>query len=397
MKLRLKNVTRDYVTFPGFGHRVLSALTLGFYKGPGRFRALDGINLELGSDDESEGEIIGIIGPNGAGKSTLLQVLSGILGPGSGSMEFKGTVRSILELSVGFHPELTAKENLFYNGILWGYDSRELREGLEEILSFAELQDYGDLPIKGLSTGMQMRLGFALATFRRADLLLVDEALSVGDARFQQKSMARFHEFRALGSQILVVSHDINMLTAICDQLILMDQGRIVQMGKPVEVAQRYRKLIGERSISDNQIQKVSSEKVRTTLSCRDDKNNLRSHFQTGETIHLSIEFELTEPVEDLTCGIHLSDSIGVRVFGVNSKQLRVSLPCKKLIRLTYRLRVNLGSGLYSVGISLHRGLSHATDCLVWEENLFDLQIEHSPDLPFEGTGFLEPILKIED
>ncbi|MCB1323030.1 MAG: ABC transporter ATP-binding protein, partial [Leptospiraceae bacterium] len=246
MKLVIQDLVKEYRGFASFTERVLAAATLGLYPGSIRFRALDGLQLEAGADEG--GEIIGIIGPNGAGKSTLLRILTGISAATSGSVRYTGAVRAILELGVGFNADLTGRENIYYNGRLWGYTGRELLANTDSILEFARLREYANFALNTYSTGMQMRLAFALATHRRSDLLLIDEALAVGDASFQQRCIRRFQEFRAAGSLIVVVSHDLHMLRAVADRILVLDSGRNEYFGEPVAAIQKYMQLIAEQS-----------------------------------------------------------------------------------------------------------------------------------------------------
>ncbi|MDH5654606.1 MAG: ATP-binding cassette domain-containing protein [Spirochaetia bacterium] len=396
MILSIESLTKDYTGFNGFREKILSAATLGLYAGTFRKKALNKISLELGN--ASKGEIVGIIGPNGAGKSTLLNILSGILKPTAGQIKFQGNVRSILELGVGFHSDLTALENVLYNGILWGYSKKFLLEKKDDLFSFAGLSGFESHPLNTFSTGMQMRLAFSLATLSYADMLLVDEALAVGDASFQQKGVRRFQSFREEGSLVIVVSHDIHMMVSLCDRMILLDQGRIVDFGNPSSVSERYMDLIAEHS-HDNAQSAVLSDKNQFQAYLMDSRNRKRNLFFTKERVLFVFEFHSPAVLDQITVGIHINDARGIRVFGTNSRLLKFSglqIGENETSIFKFSLTLNLGPGKYSAGFSVHRGLSHGTDCFFWEEGILDFEVEQTEEIGFEGISFLEPELKIE-
>ncbi|HEY8385294.1 MAG TPA: ABC transporter ATP-binding protein, partial [Porticoccaceae bacterium] len=182
------------------------------------------------------GEAVGIIGVNGAGKSTLLKIITGTTQPTTGSVHITGRVAALLELGMGFHPDFTGRQNVFMAGQLLGYTVEEITALMPEIEAFAEIGDYIDQPVRVYSSGMQMRLAFSVATAHRPDVLIVDEALSVGDAYFQHKSFDRIREFRRQGTTLLIVSHDKQAIQSICDRAILLNAGKIAMQGEPEAV-----------------------------------------------------------------------------------------------------------------------------------------------------------------
>jgi ABC-type polysaccharide/polyol phosphate transport system ATPase subunit len=186
------------------------------------------------------GESLGLIGPNGSGKSTLLRIMAGILPPTAGRVEVRGTVAPMLELGVGFHPELTGRENVYLSTSLFGRGRRQTDALYDRIVAFAELEGFMDSAVKTFSTGMAMRLGFAVATHLEADILLVDEVLAVGDRAFQEKCLARMSELRSHGCSIVVVSHDLDLVQRFCDRVCLLVDGRIAADGEPSAVVARY-------------------------------------------------------------------------------------------------------------------------------------------------------------
>jgi len=200
------------------------------------FYALDDVNLEV-----QRGEIFGIIGRNGAGKSTLLKVVSRVLVPTRGRVVLGGQVSPLLELGAGFHPELTGRENVMLNGTLLGYTSRELEERMDAIIDFSELGSFIEAPLRTYSSGMAARLGFAVATAWQPEILLVDEVLAVGDESFRRKCQARMQAFRDAGTTILMVTHDMGTVAALCARAAWLEHGKICSMGPSFKVIEDYR------------------------------------------------------------------------------------------------------------------------------------------------------------
>jgi len=200
------------------------------------FWALKGISFEV-----EKGEVMGIIGRNGAGKSTLLKIISGILKPTEGSVQLKGNIVPMLELGSGFDYDLTGRENIFLNGSILGYSERFLKGKFDEIVEFAELDKFIDVPIRNYSSGMLMRLAFSIATVVEPDILIVDEILAVGDEAFQSKSKARMLELMGGGTTVLFVSHNLDQIREICNRVIWLDEGKIKMTGETQQVCDAYR------------------------------------------------------------------------------------------------------------------------------------------------------------
>jgi ABC-type polysaccharide/polyol phosphate transport system ATPase subunit/ribosomal protein S18 acetylase RimI-like enzyme len=223
--------------------RSIKETAINFLKGKKRsFRevpALRNINFRI-----REGESVAFIGENGSGKSTLLKLLYGIYVPDGGKIITKGRVSALLELGVGFHPDLTGEENIFLNGSMLGFNHKEMRERFEEIVSFSEIGDFVYSPIRTYSSGMWMRLGFSVAMCVDPDILLIDEVLAVGDEAFQKKCLDRLEEFKSAGKTIVIVSHALSMVQKFCDRIILLHEGQIVVDGEPERTIERYRTLL---------------------------------------------------------------------------------------------------------------------------------------------------------
>jgi lipopolysaccharide transport system ATP-binding protein len=200
-----------------------------------RFCALHELSFEV-----EPGQILGIVGSNGAGKSTLLRLLGGVGRPDRGRMEIRGRVAALLELGAGFHPELTGRENVFVSGVIAGLSRRQVSKRLDSIVAFAELERFIDSPLRTYSTGMQMRLGFAIGVHTTPDILLIDEVLAVGDLAFQKKCLERVRQFKAEGCTIVLVSHDTGQIQQLCDRALWLQGGRLAAMGDPEEVVKAY-------------------------------------------------------------------------------------------------------------------------------------------------------------
>ena len=202
-----------------------------------KFRALDDISLTI-----ARGDIFGLIGLNGAGKSTLLKILAGVLHPSSGCVRVRGTIAPLIEVGAGFDPELTARENVYLNGAILGHSHAYLAEHFDDIIDFAGLRDFVDVPVKNFSSGMYARLGFAIATEVRPDILIVDEVLSVGDYRFQEKCEERIQTMIKRGTTVIIVSHDIGTIKKMCNRVAWLERGRLRDIGAAEAICQEYEK-----------------------------------------------------------------------------------------------------------------------------------------------------------
>jgi len=219
------------------GRKLLKEALLDLFK-PGQvveFWALRNINFSI-----KKGEVVGIIGPNGSGKSTILRMIANVSAPSAGKVSVKGQVAPLIELGAGFHPELSGRENIYLNGTILGLSRNEIEKRLDDIIEFAELKDYIDTPIKHYSTGMYMRLGFAVAVHTNPDILLVDEILAVGDNEFQKRCIKRMEEFKAFGVTIVFVSHNLDLVKKFCTRVLYIDKCKLLGDGKPKKIIDNY-------------------------------------------------------------------------------------------------------------------------------------------------------------
>ena len=243
--ISLDGISKKYKLFKSTQERVREALHPFKKKYHREFWALSDINLEIPS-----GRTFGIIGRNGSGKSTLLQIISGVLQPTSGSVKVKGRISALLELGAGFNPEFTGRENVYLNGALMGFSKQEMKKRLPLVEAFADIGEFVDQPVKIYSSGMFVRLAFAAAIHVDPDILIIDEALAVGDAKFQHKCYQKIIEFQNQGKTIIMVTHDMGAILKHCDQAIVLESGHVVQTGSPKEVIHYYHELVLSGSVN---------------------------------------------------------------------------------------------------------------------------------------------------
>ncbi len=275
--------------------------------------------------DVKPGEMVGLIGANGSGKSTLLQVIAGIYSPDKGRVVVNGRLRALLELGTGFNAELSGRENSIVNGALMGFSRREIRERLDAIVAFAELERFIDMPLKTYSSGMQIRLAFAIAVHLDPEILILDEVLAVGDDHFYRKCLRRVYSVREAGASILLVSHDLNTIEQLCDRVCLLDRGRLVADGAPVEVLSKYRAAIAESEtkepgeLGEGQRWGTGDVRLERVQVCGPD-GKPASSFLSGQPVRVRIEFEAAAPVCRPRFGIAIRKDDGSLVAGPNTE-----------------------------------------------------------------------------
>jgi len=277
--------------------------------------ALDDVSFEV-----KRGEVVGIIGRNGAGKSTLLKILSRITKPTKGSAEIHGRVGSLLEVGTGFHPELTGRENIYLNGAILGMRKVEIDRKFDEIVAFAEVEKFVDTPVKRYSTGMYVRLAFAVAAHMETEILLIDEVLSVGDAAFQKKCVGKMGDVSRGGRTVLFVSHNMGALRGLCTEVIWIDGGRIVRTGPPAEVIDQYMATVIQGCASSIALADLDrGESLGERLRLQRIEFNAGAPILHGEPLHVRIEFETTSMVQGVAVGFGFSSLEGTRLMTVDS------------------------------------------------------------------------------
>lgn len=355
------------------------------------------------------GEAVGIIGVNGAGKSTLLKIITGTTQPTQGQVSRQGRIAALLELGMGFHPDFTGRQNAFMAGQLLGLRQEEITACMPAIEAFAEIGEYMDRPVRMYSSGMQVRLAFSVATAVRPDLLIVDEALSVGDAYFQHKSFSKIRDFREQGTSLLIVSHDRNSIQSLCDRAILLEYGLVVRDGNPEEVMDYYNALIAEKENSTLEVKRLDDGRAQTisgsgearieSISLFNEKNELVEHVNVGEKVRLEVEIRLHADLPELVFGYLIKDRLGQPVFGTNTYHLAVPLTDLvkgERVKLSFIFPMNLGLGSYSVSTGLHLADNHLTVNYEWRDlGLIFAVVNVNKDI-FTGGTWIPPVVECE-
>jgi ABC-type polysaccharide/polyol phosphate transport system ATPase subunit len=275
--------------------------------------------------DAAPGEALGVVGENGSGKSTLLKLLAGILPPHAGRVEIGGSVASMLELGAGFHPDFSGRENIFMNGTIHGMSERRIAERLDEIVAFAELAEFIDMPVRTYSSGMSMRLAFAIAAHVNPDVLLLDEVLAVGDEGFQRKCFGRIADFRRGGGTLVFVSHDAAAVERVCDRAVLLVDGRVSAEGAPGDVLAAYhRRLAGAEVAGEAAGREDPREwgtgEVRITAARLVGRNGPVERVVAGDPLTIEMEVEAARPVETPNFGIAVHTAEGAPVYATNTR-----------------------------------------------------------------------------
>ena len=320
------------------------------------FWALNDVNFEI-----NKGDKVGIIGRNGAGKSTLLKVLSRITEPTSGRIHINGRIASLLEVGTGFHPELTGRENIFLNGAILGMNRAEIKAKFDEIVAFAEVEKFLDTPVKRYSSGMYVRLAFSVAAHLEPEVLVIDEVLAVGDAAFQKKCLGKMDDVSKEGRTIVFVSHNMPMISSLCDKGIYMDEGKLIYSGSIQEC-------IGHYYSNDQAVQgKIDYTKERflpgdekaklLEANISDSDGNMTSDIEIGSEIHIHMKYELLENNMHVYPNFHIYNSEGICVFITSDSKIDPNLMFKQekgqyvsmcIIPANY-----LNDGTYFIGLAL--------------------------------------------
>lgn len=352
-----------------------------------RHQALHDINLSI-----QPGESVGLLGKNGAGKSTLLKLITGVLMPDTGHIHRTGRITGLLELGTGFDPNLSGRDNIRINGVLLGMDEAELAQATPDIIDFAELGEYIDHPVRTYSSGMAMRLGFAIAIHANPACFIVDEALAVGDARFQQKCIARIKAFQQQGGALLFVSHDLNTVKMLCQRAIVLDQGHIACDGDPNEAAGVYYQLLTQSATGDQHTQPDSQQvRIRQVAFYTPDNQPL-AHLQPQQICRLCFDIQ-ADIAAQLTLGFMIKDRFGQEVFGTNTHLLQqpLSFEAGQHYRACFDLTCTLGPGEYTLSASLHAGSDHTQGCQHWLDHALSFQVHAWPQYPYVGLA-VQPV-----
>jgi lipopolysaccharide transport system ATP-binding protein len=374
----------------------------------GRKYHKDFIALNDISFDVRAGETLGIIGQNGAGKSTLLKLLMGILLPDTGAIGIDGKITGLLELTTGFNPEFTGLENIYFNGTLRGMTKQEIDSKVDDIIEFSELKDFIHEPVKTYSDGMVMRLAFSTAIFADPQAFVVDEALSVGDAYFQQKCTKKIMEFKEKGGSIIFVSHDLNSVKLLSDKALLLDHGQIVDEGEPDKVISTYNYLLAKKTegvelrLASESGQLKSYGNFKSEIFAVKMLNKIGQDcevFISGEKCVIQLFLKAQEDISEITAGILIQDRFGQDIFGTNTHHLELPLSLKRgeTCVVEYAIdELNIGPGKYTLSTALHTLDTHIHECYHWADYIKTFEVLGSKDFMFIGLSKLKPAVSIK-
>jgi ABC-type polysaccharide/polyol phosphate transport system ATPase subunit len=410
--LRIKNVTKMYRLYEKPIDRLKESLSITGKNYHKEFYALRDISFDI-----KKGESIGIIGTNGSGKSTLLKIITGVLNQTAGEVETNGRISALLELGAGFNMEYTGLENIYLNGTIMGYSKAEVDAKLDNIIKFADIGDFIYQPVKAYSSGMFVRLAFATQIYSDPDLLIVDEALSVGDMRFQQKCYRAMEQLMK-DKTVVLVTHDPAAILRFCKRAIWIEKGKLMADGDADVTLKEYKTFLlsnmekGETFSTNNTIAKLSSEKYNLfkidekveragngqadIIACGlfDDEGQIVEFVEPGQEYLFSMKVKLKTKITDLIAGISIKNRLGEDIFAINSYMLGVNIDTDTLEN-EYRFKwvmPSLNSGQYTISPAIATGtytehvqLCWLHDAWIFEVSKRDFQI---PGIIYQGTGF---------
>lgn len=356
--------------------------------------------------DVQKGECVGIIGTNGAGKSTILKIITGVLNPTSGNVEINGRISALLELGAGFNMEYTGLENIYLNGTMIGFSRSEIDQKLDDILSFADIGDFIHQPVKTYSSGMFVRLAFAVAINIDPEILIVDEALSVGDVFFQAKCYKKFEDFKQQGKTILFVSHDLGSISKYCDRVVLLNKGQKLAEGKPKEMVDMYKKvLVGQLDldhVEEEQENMAKSPNIEQILNKKsedgtwkqqltnnqnaieygdkkaeivdyailDDQGNITNSVEKGKDFYIRMKIRMNEQIQLPIFAYSIKDSRGTEITGTNTMYEKTNFEVGKIMEVTFRQKMSLQGGEYLLSLGC---TSFEADDFVVYHRLYDV------------------------
>ena len=395
--IRVERLGKRYKHYARPTHRLLEWASAGRVVRHDDAWVLREVSFEVG-----RGEAVAVVGANGAGKSTLLKLIAGTTRPSEGSVSVAGRA-AVLELGLGFHPDFTGRQNVRAAGDLLGVRGADVERLLPEIEAFAEIGSALDDPVRTYSSGMQVRLAFAIGTAVRPDILIVDEVLAVGDAYFQGKCIARIRRFREEGTTLLFVSHDPTAIRRLCDRALLLDHGLLVRQGPTGAVLDYYNAMIA-RMASAYEIRQGAEaggagrgtrsgtrEVEVTRVEVLDAEGPARA-VPVGAPLRVRVHGRARCEVQELTVGIAIRDRLGVEAFGTNTFHLgvpRQALAAEEPFCAEFALAANLGVGRYALTVALHVGAVHVEGNYDWWDEATEFQVLPGREPVFVGTAYL--------
>lgn len=396
--IKINNLSKIYKLYDKPIDRLKESLSLSKKKYNKEYHALNNISFEV-----MKGETVGILGTNGSGKSTLLKIITGVLTPSSGSLEVNGKISALLELGAGFNPEYTGMENIYLNGTMMGYTKDQMEERVKPIIDFADIGEFIYQPVKTYSSGMFARLAFAVAINVEPEILIVDEALSVGDVRFQTKCINKMNQLRENGTTILFVSHATEQIKRFCTKAIWINKGEIVDIGKASEIVDKYEAFMVEKGeIKNNRVEEIILEDEKTQ---KNEENIIKpledivgriigikcdnEHINTFDRLEIIVEYDIYDSqVEDFLLGVAIYTPDREYIFGPNTYLDKIEVPNKygrhKVKYIIPSISLLGGSYKIDVGIFNNSGLV----CIDYKMDACNLLITN--DYFSEGKFFME-------
>ncbi len=363
---------------------ILSMLTKKNYE---EFKALDDISFEI-----QRGEFFGIIGRNGSGKSTLLKILAGIYESDSGTIQINGRISPFLELGIGFHPELSGRDNIFLNATVLGLSQSQIEKKFKDIVEFSELERFIDQKLKNYSSGMHMRLGFSIAIHANREIFLLDEVLAVGDSNFQQKCIAELTKHKKQKRTIILVSHDLRAIRQYCDRAMLLSNGRIIAIGNPNQIISNY---ISD-SISEkkgcilfkdekNGNREINNIAEISNIELFDDQGISKKFFLSGKEMTIKIEYTVYQTLENPIFGIVIKNAKNQSIFLSNTefKKIETGVLTPGKFKVSFKIKNLLTSGVYYISPAIATNLAKVID---WKE---DFKLFNIIDESYDSTGLV--------
>lgn len=394
------DISKVFSEYKSEFQRILSWFGL-IFKPFKEHRVLEAVNFTVKS-----GESVGVIGKNGAGKSTLLKIITGTLKPSSGSVHFNGSISAILELGMGFNPDLTGRQNVYHSAGLMGYPLDKIHEVIDEIHEFSDIGDYFDQPVRIYSSGMQARVSFSVATAFRPDLLIVDEALSVGDVNFQSKCFTRMRKLQEMGTSILFVSHDTQAILSFCDKAVLIHNGKVVKQGLPKDIIQKYEHLTSDfLDNQKNEKNEKNENKVELLeFSIINEQGQSTCSILSGEKVSLRATLKFLEDCSDPHYGIRITNRLGNSVFETNTYCMKVATEeIKKQeefsVCFDFIMSLSPGEYMFDIGVTSD-GYNdrYFHKYLAMHNNVGELTIyENEDEILFAGYYNMKPEFKYKE
>lgn len=373
LAINVEHISKMYKLYRGRADRLKDALHLSRKKSYQKYYALSDVNFEV-----KKGETVGLIGTNGAGKSTLLKLITGVLTPSEGQIEVNGKISALLELGAGFNYEYTGMENIYFNGTLMGYTKEQMEEKVPKIVEFAGIGEYINQPVKTYSSGMFARLAFAMAINVEPDILIVDEALSVGDIYFQSKCFKKMDEIKRNGTTVLLVTHDMSSVVKYCDKVVVLNHGKVVKEGNPKEMVDIYKKILvnqydeteevaenklsvkegswmSQMSVNEENVLYGSGKARIVDFGFFDEKDQLTGMVLKKNTFQIKMKVEFFEDIEYPIFAFTIKNARGAEVTGTNSMFEKLEFPMAKkgetyVVTFTQRAMLQGGDYLMSFG-----------------------------------------------